>query len=133
MEDTQYEEVEIHKSEVRTEYTRGTGPGGQHKNKTNSCVILTHYATGIKVKVDGRNQHKNEADAWKELTRRVNHFYKTGEDEKEWEIRKDQIGIGGRGDKRRTYRVKSGEVVDHISGKRTKLKLITRGKVELLH
>lgn len=133
MDDTQYEEVEIYPNEVRTEYTRGSGPGGQHKNVTNSCVVLTHYATGIKVRVDGRNQHKNEAEAWKELTRRVNHYYKTGEDEKEWEIRKEQIGIGGRSDKRRTYRVKDDEVIDHISGKRAKLKMILRGKVELLH
>ena len=133
MDDNQFKEVEIHESEVRIEYTRGYGAGGQHKNTTNSCVILTHYSTGIKARVDGRNQHKNKKEAWKELTKRVNHFYRTGEIQNQIGIRKEQIGVGGRSDKRRTYRVKDGEVIDHISGKRVKLKLILRGKLELLH
>lgn len=133
MDDNQYKDVDIYPSEVRVEYTRGSGPGGQHKNTTDSCVILTHYSTGIKARVDGRSQHKNEDKAWKELTKRVNHYYKTGEDAREVENRKEQIGVGGRSEKRRTYRVKDDEVIDHISGKRTKLKFILRGKLELLH
>lgn len=133
MDDNQYKDVEIHSDEIKTEYTRGTGPGGQHKNKTDSCVVLTHYSTGLKVRCDGRNQHKNEKEALKELTKRVNDFYRTGKIENDIEIRKEQIGIGGRSDKRRTYRVKDGEVIDHITGKRTKLKYIQRGKLVLLH
>lgn len=133
MDDEEYKEVEIDESEIRFEYTRGTGNGGQHKNVTDSCVVLTHYSTGIKVRVDGRSQHKNKDKAFKELSKRVNNFYKTGKIEEDKEVRRDQIGNGNRGDKRRTYRVQDGYVIDHISGKRAKLKSILRGNIELLH
>jgi protein subunit release factor A len=78
------------------------------------------------------DQHKNKRSAWKELTRRVNKYYRYGELEEERKVRKDQMGEA-RGDKKRTYRVKDGFVIDHISGKRAKLKMIIRGKLELLH
>lgn len=106
--------------------------GGQHKNTTDSCVVVTHNATGIKVVRDGRNQHKNKEDALKEIKRRVNEFYRTGHVEDVVEERRDQIGNGDRGDKRRTYRVKDGMVSDHITNKTASLKDILRGKIELL-
>ncbi|CAG7579989.1 MAG: Peptide chain release factor RF1 [uncultured marine phage] len=121
-------------SEVRVEYTKDSGSGGQHKNKTESCVVLTHYVTGIKVKDSSTpDQHKNKRHAWKELTRRVNQYYRTGKLEEDRKIRKDQMGDGNHGDKKRTYRVKDGIVKDHVSGKKAKLKSILRGNFELLH
>jgi len=114
------------------ETTRGSGKGGQHRNTTDSCVIMTHIATDIKVVCDGRDQHKNKADAFKELTKRVNTFYRTGHDEEIVEERRDQIGAGARSDKRRTYRVKDAIVIDHITNKTASLKDIMRGKIELL-
>ena len=51
--------------EIKLETTRGSGNGGQHKNTTDSCVVVTHIATGIKVVRDGRNQHANKEDALK--------------------------------------------------------------------
>lgn len=132
MERDNYIPVEIHKSEVKREYTRDSGPGGQHRNKTESCVVLTHYATGIKVKRAEKCQHKNERDAWKELTERVNEFYQTGHVKEEVDKRRSQIGDGNRGDKRRTYRVRDNQVIDHISGKSAKFKDILRGKIHLL-
>lgn len=127
-----YKEVEIHPSELRIETTRGTGNGGQYKNTTDSCVVVTHMATNIKVVRDGRNQHKNKEEALKELKRRVNEFYRTGHVSEEVEERREQIGKGDRSDKRRTYRVKDGVVVDHITNKTASLKDILRGKLELL-
>lgn len=106
--------------------------GGQHKNTTDSCVIVTHIATGIKVVRDGRNQHKNKDDALKELNKRVNEFYRTGHIGEVVEERREQIGKGNRGDKRRTYRVKDGQVTDHITNKTANLKDILKGKIELL-
>jgi len=120
-------------NEYTLETTRGTGNGGQHKNSTDSCVVITHHSTGIKVVRDGRDQHKNKSDAIKELTKRVNDFYKTGHDAEIVEERKGQIGEGGRSDKRRTYRVKDSVVIDHITNKSASLKDILRGKIELLH
>lgn len=128
----QYKDVEIRHDEVRIEFTRGTGSGGQHKNTTDSCVIMTHNATGIRVVRDGRDQHKNKEAAFKEITLRVNTFYKTGHDQEEVKERRNQIGVGNRGDKRRTYRVKDDIVVDHITNKTAKLKDILRGKIQLL-
>jgi peptide chain release factor 1 len=132
MEENDYHEVELHPNEYRLETTRGTGNGGQHKNTTDSCVVVTHNATGLKVVRDGRNQHKNKEDALKELKKRVNAFYRTGHLEESVEERRDQIGKGDRGDKRRTYRVKDSLVVDHITNKTASLKDILRGKIDLL-
>ena len=89
-------------------------------------------ATGIKVVRDGRNQHANKEDALKELKRRVNEFYRTGHVSEEVEERREQIGKGERSDKRRTYRVKDGLVIDHITGKTASYKDIQKGKIELL-
>lgn len=132
LEENEYNEVELHPSEYRLETTRGTGNGGQHKNTTDSCVVVTHHSTGLKVVRDGRNQHKNKEDALKELKKRVNDFYRTGHLEESVEERRDQIGKGDRSDKRRTYRVKDSLVVDHITNKTASLKDILRGKIELL-
>lgn len=132
LEENNYKEVEIHPSEIRIETTRGTGKGGQHKNTTDSCVIITHIATDIKVVRDGRNQHKNKEDALKEIKKRVNEYYRTGHLEEYAEIRRDQIGKGERSDKRRTYRVKDGIVTDHITNKTVSFKEVMKGKIELL-
>lgn len=132
MEENDYQEVELHPNEYHLETTRGTGNGGQHKNTTDSCVVVTHNATGLKVVRDGRNQHKNKEDALKELKKRVNDFYRTGHLEESVEERRDQIGKGDRSDKRRTYRVKDSLVVDHITNKTASLKDILRGKIDLL-
>ena len=132
LEENDYKEVDIHPSEYRLETTRGTGPGGQHRNTTDSTVVVTHEATGIKVVRNGRCQHKNKEEALVELKKRVNDFYRNGHDNIASEQRKEQIGKGDRGDKRRTYRVKDSIVVDHITNKTASLKDILRGKIELL-
>lgn len=133
LENDEYQKTDIQPNEVRIETTRGSGAGGQHKNTTDSCVIMTHLATGIKVVVDGRDQHKNKREAFKEMSIRVNEYYRNGHKEESIDLRRDQIGItGGRGDKRRTYRVKDAMVVDHITNKTARLKDILRGKIELL-
>lgn len=132
MDSTNYKEVDIHPDELKIETTRGSGAGGQHKNTTDSCVVITHLSTGIKVVRDGRNQHANKEDALKEIKKRVNEFYRTGHITEEVEERRDQIGKGERSDKRRTYRVKDGLVIDHITGKTASYKDIQKGKIELL-
>jgi peptide chain release factor 1 len=132
LDSTNYKEVDIHPDELKIETTRGSGAGGQHKNTTDSCVVITHISTGIKVVRDGRNQHANKEDALKEIKKRVNEFYRTGHITEEVEERRDQIGKGERSDKRRTYRVKDGLVIDHITGKTASYKDIQKGKIELL-
>lgn len=133
MEEDSYRDVEIQRHETEVTYTRGSGPGGQHKNKVETCVILIHKVTNIKVKIDGRSRDKNEKKAWKILTERVNEFYRNGYITEMSEIRKEQIGSGLRGDKRRTYREKDGRVTDHVTGKRASFKEVLRGNLEKLH
>lgn len=132
MEQNDYKEVDIRPDEIRIETTRGSGAGGQHKNVTDSCVIVTHYSTGIKVVRDGRSQHQNKDDALKEIKTRVNEFYRTGHITDSVEERRKQIGNGARGDKRRTYRVKDNLVIDHVTNKTISLKDMMKGKLELL-
>jgi peptide chain release factor 1 len=88
--------------------------------------------TGIKVVRDGRNQHKNKEEAYAEIKKRVNHFYKTGHTEEIVEERNNQIGNGERSDKKRTYRDKDDRVIDHETGKSASLKQFMKGKLELL-
>lgn len=132
LEVNEYKEVEIRPDEIRIETTRGSGAGGQRKNVTDNCVVITHFATGIKVVRDGRKQFQNKEDALAEIAKRVNNFYRTGHDNVNCEERRTQIGDGGRSDKRRTYRVKDNQVVDHITNKTASLKDIFKGKIELL-
>ena len=128
----QYNEIEIPSNEYKIETTRGTGNGGQHKNSTDSCVIMTHYHTGIKVVRDGRSQLSNREDAYKELKKRLNEYYRIGHLNKESKNRRDQIGDGSRSDKRRTYRERDGIVVDHITNKSASFKDILKGRIHLL-
>lgn len=93
---------------------------------------MTHLATGIKVVRDAKNQHQNKKDAFREMTKRVNNFYRTGHDEESAGVRSDQIGSGERSDKKRTYREKDDRVVDHETGIETSLKQFMKGKLELL-
>ena len=93
---------------------------------------MTHYHTGIKVVRDGRSQLTNREDAYKELKRRLNEFYRTGHLNKEADVRREQIGDGTRSDKRRTYREKDGLVIDHLTNKQASFKDILKGKIELL-
>ncbi|MEK6828602.1 MAG: peptide chain release factor-like protein [Nanoarchaeota archaeon] len=132
LEKDDYKEVEIYPNEIRIETTRGSGNGGQHRNTTDSCVIVTHISTGIKVVRDSRNQHKNKEEAIDELKKRVNHFYRTGHMADEVEERREQIGTGLRSDKRRTYRVKDDSVCDHVTGKNCSFKQFMKGNLELL-
>lgn len=132
LEVSNYKEIEIPFTEIKIETTRGSGNGGQHKNSTDSCVIMIHKPTGIKATEDGRSQLSNRENAYKKLKTRVNTYYRTGFLQEASDERKEQIGDGSRGDKRRTYRVKDGIVVDHITNKSTNIKNILKGKIELL-
>ena len=119
--------------EIRIETTRGSGNGGQHKNTTDSCVIITHIPTGIKVVRDGRSQHKNKDEALTEIKERLNDFYLGDHMSKVSKERKGQIGNGNRGsEKKRTYNQKMDLVTDYESNKTTSLKQFMKGKLELL-
>lgn len=126
-------EVNIDYSEIERIYTKGTGPDGQHKNKTETCVILKHIPTQISVRIDGRSRKQNEKEAWKILKERIQELQDSNLQTKNFKIKRDQVGNGTRGDKRRTYRLQDDKVIDHITKKKTSYKNILKGKIKLLH
>jgi peptide chain release factor 1 len=116
-------------SDLKIERITGSGPGGQHRNKTASCIRITHLPTGIQVTIDGRNQHQNLRKAKKELADRIAEKAQNEQQSRKKARRdtaiKDETVI-------RTYRYKDGTVKDHRSGKTASLKEVMRGKIELL-
>jgi len=109
--------------------TRGSGPGGQHRNKTNSAVILTHIPTGIRVRVESeRSQSRNLSTARGLLRAKLWSLKQKSLDDEIVTCRREQIGTGMRGDKRRTIRMQDGIVKDHISNKTWPIKQYLRGE-----
>ena len=124
--------IVINHKELDITTTRGTGKGGQHKNTTDSCVLVKHKPTGIEVRRDGRCQHKNKKEAINEITIRIKEYYNSIKKDKLDSNRKEQIGDGSRSDRIRTYNVKSNRVIDHRTNKKVSLAQIYKGKLELL-
>jgi peptide chain release factor 1 len=107
-------DVQINPSEVRVDTYRASGAGGQHVNKTDSAVRLTHLPTGIVVECqDARSQHKNREQAWRVLASRIKQKQMQEQAEKEASERKSLIGSGDRSDRIRTYNFPQGRVTDH--------------------
>jgi peptide chain release factor 1 len=101
---------------------RGTGPGGQNRNKTESCVIVTHKATGLQVRIDNeRSQHQNKALAMKVMAARLYDAERERQRVAKETERKQQVGTGQRGDKVRTYRTQDDQVTDHRTGVKSRL------------
>lgn len=121
----------LRESDIRERITRGQGPGGQNRNKRETCVVLTHLPTGIEVKAEAeRTQESNRRVAMATLRERVAaHFAGKAHASKNQE-RKAQVGCGARGDKRRTYRADG--VTDHVTGKRAQLATIKAGRLDKL-
>jgi len=106
---------------------RGSGPGGQHRNKTDSTVDITHKPTGIKVTADSRSQYQNKIIAMQILRARLLDSQSQCGILKRNEDRRDQVGCGMRGDKRRTIRVGDDQVTDHMLGKTITFKKYSKG------
>lgn len=113
---------------------RGTGPGGQHRNTTDSAVRCRHLPTGLEVVMDNRSQHQNRRDALEILTTRVQEYYSRLSRAEQDRIRFEALGQRNRGGKVRTYNWLESRAVDHRTGLKTSnLKAIFKqGKFELL-
>ena len=112
---------------------RGTGPGGQHKNRTESCVKIVHNPTGLQAIVDKRDQTTSKREALEILTERVNQHINAEKDSAYNSKRKDQLGNSGRGDKVRTYNFIDSRVTDHRTNKKTnQIKKIMKGQFNLI-
>jgi len=108
------EDVNINPADLRIDTFRASGAGGQHINKTDSAVRLTHLPTGIVVECqDDRSQHKNKASALKVLAARIKDVQLREQQSKEAATRKSLIGSGDRSERIRTYNFPQGRVTDH--------------------
>ncbi len=108
------EEVTLDPSELRIDTFRASGAGGQHINKTDSAVRITHLPTGIVVECqDDRSQHKNKAQAMSVLAARIKDKQEREQHAKQAAERKSLIGSGDRSERIRTYNFPQGRVTDH--------------------
>ncbi|MCX8022525.1 MAG: peptide chain release factor 1 [Syntrophorhabdaceae bacterium] len=110
-------EININPEELRIDVFRASGPGGQHVNKTESAVRVTHLPTGIVVTCqDEKSQHKNKAKAIRVLRARIKEKLEMEKEEEISEERKKQVGTGDRSERIRTYNFPQGRVTDHRIG-----------------
>ncbi|MDO8273096.1 MAG: peptide chain release factor 1 [Gammaproteobacteria bacterium] len=107
-------EIEINKADLRVDTYRSSGAGGQHINKTDSAIRLTHIPTGIVVECqDERSQHKNRARAMSLLHAKINDQAQQAAAKEVSDTRRQLVGTGDRSERIRTYNYPQGRVTDH--------------------
>ena len=125
------EQIEINKNDLRVDTFRASGAGGQHVNKTDSAIRLTHIPTGIVVECqDERSQHKNRARAMSLLQAKLQAAAEAERNKEQSDTRRDLVGSGDRSEKIRTYNYPDGRITDHrINLKLNKLADVMAGNI----
>jgi peptide chain release factor 1 len=127
-------EVDINPADLRIDTYRASGAGGQHINKTDSAVRITHLPSGIVVECqDDRSQHKNKAQALKVLATRIKDVQLRAQQSAEAATRKSLVGSGDRSERIRTYNFPQGRITDHrINLTLYKLDMVMEGDLDEL-
>ncbi len=126
------ESVEINPADLRIDVYRAGGAGGQHVNKTDSAVRITHLPTGLVVACqEDRSQHKNKAKAMKVLGARLLALQREKQEAEISQSRREQVGAGARAEKVRTYNFPQNRVTDHQIGLTlNKLDMVMEGDLD---
>jgi peptide chain release factor 1 len=126
------ESIDINPADLRIDTYRASGAGGQHVNKTDSAIRITHLPSGLVVECqDERSQHKNRARALSLLNSRLLEQAQTAQKKSEAETRKSLVGSGDRSERIRTYNYPQGRLTDHrINLTLYKLDQIMEGDLE---
>ncbi len=127
-------DVVINPDDLRIDFFRASGPGGQHVNKTDSAVRLTHLPSGLVVSCqDQKSQHKNKAKAMKVLRSRLLDLEQAEQHSKISAERKSMVGSGDRSERIRTYNFPQGRITDHRIGLTLyKLDSTLQGEIDLI-
>ncbi len=125
-------EVDFNPKDVRIDTYAASGPGGQHVNKTESAIRITHFPSGIVVTCqDEKSQHKNKEKALKVLKARLFEFEKSKREESIALSRRSQVGSGERSEKIRTYNFPQNRVTDHrVEGRNFNIGFVVDGDLE---
>jgi peptide chain release factor 1 len=127
-------EIDLNPADMRIDTFRASGAGGQHINKTDSAIRITHFASGIVIECqDERSQHKNKARALSLLKARLLELQQSKQAQETADARRLQVGSGDRSQRIRTYNYPQGRVTDHrINLTLYKLDEILAGNIDLL-
>lgn len=126
-------ELQVRHQDLKYETYRGSGPGGQHRNTSDTAVRVTHTPTGIQACSEIKSQAQNKKLALGALMARLADRAKQSTNDRRNSNRKSQVGTGMRADKIRTYAEQRKRVENHVNGKRCKIRDYDKGFVELLH
>lgn len=108
----------IDERDIEVSFCRGSGKGGQNRNKRDTVAVVKHVPTGLAVRAESeRSQHANRESAMSLLRARLWQQQSGKASKARADDRRAQVGCGARGDKRRTLQVQHGTVVDHVTGK----------------
>lgn len=124
--------VILRDEDLQVEFYSGTGAGGQHRNKKQNSVRMTHLPSHTVVTASSRSKKANLEEARTELTRRLTETQRALAKRNTNDTRTDQIGSGMRGDKMRTYRFRDDRVEDHRTGRSARCSRVMAGHFDLL-
>lgn len=127
-------QVQILDRDLEVQATRGSGAGGQARNKVSSAVIVKHRPSGLTVRVETeRSQFQNLSTAKELLRARLYEMQETAAVEGRNMARKTQVGAGQRGDKRRSVAIQRDQVVDHVLNVRTSAERYLKGDLSAIY
>lgn len=118
--------VDLDESDLNETFTRGSGPGGQHRNTSDTCVVLVHKPTGIRVTIDGRSQWQNRVRAREELLKRLQ---ERAAAELESRTNLQRNTQSERSARTFTHNEQRDQVINHETGKKWKLSTFHKGRI----